>query len=237
MFHPIRAALAAAFAVFLAPAAIAQQVTGGSLTLSHSAFTDNSDVAKTSLLGSVELGFSRDFGLQADLGLARLNGANENATLVTLHGVYHLSETTSAGLFLGIDRIGGESQTFIGLEMGTASGPTGFEAYIGAADGGDETGTMIGLSTRYGISDQFGVGLSLDHLSVDTLDATRYSLNADFSATENVTLFGEVGALRGEIEGASGTEPYVKLGGKITFGAKRGTTFGQRSLLNVLPGS
>ncbi len=236
MFQPTRTAMAVAIVLLAAPAALAQQVTGGSLMLSHSAFVDSSDLSKTSLQGSVELGFSRQLGLQADLGLSRLNLADENATNAVLHGIYHLSETTSVGLFLGMDRLAGSSETFVGLEMGTAAGATGFEGYIGAAESNGVSGTIIGLSTRYGINEQVGVGLSLDHLSVDVLDATRYSLNADYAVTDNIVLFGEVGALRGEVMGLTGSEGYVKLGGEVKFGAKRGTTFGQRSILNILPG-
>jgi hypothetical protein len=236
MFHTTRTAMAAALVLFCAPVAQAQQVTGGSLTLSHSAFTDDTDLSKTSLLGSVELGFNRNYGLQADLGMGRLNNASETVTNAVLHGIYHLSDTTSVGLFLGLDRLDGETQSFVGLEMGTAAGPTGFEAYIGYADDDTDSGTMIGLSTRYGVSEQFGLGVSLDHLSLSAVDATRYSVNADYAVTPNVTLFGEVGALNGQTAGGSGTEGYVKLGGKVTFGAKRGTTFDQRSLLSVIPG-
>ncbi len=230
--------LAAAAALFAlsAPATLAQQVTGGSLTLSHSAFTDDGDFAKTSLGGSVELGFSREFGLQADVGLNRLNAADETATNLVLHGIYHLSEDTSAGLFLGLDHIDGESQSFVGLEFGHQSGRTGFEGYLGRAEDSGVSGTMLGLSTRYAVTEGAGIGLSVDRGEVEDVRLTRYSLNGDIAVAPNMTIFGEVGTLHGSVPGASDSEGYVKLGGKITFGAKRGTTFGQRSLLNVLPG-
>lgn len=229
------AAVAAAFVV-AAPGAMAQQVTGGSITLSHSAFTEDSDVSKTSLTGSVEVGFSRDFSVQFDLGGSRLNFADETVTTGVLHGIYHLNANTSAGVFVGLDRAAGESLNFVGFEFGHMAGRTGFEAYVGRGEEQGVSGTLIGLSTRYAATEQLGVGVSLDQMDVGPLNATRYSLNGDYAVTSNVKVFGEIGAARAEVLGLSDSEGYVKIGGKFTFGAKRGTTFGQRSVLNILPG-
>lgn len=239
MFHPTRAALAAAVVLLCAPAAMAQQVTGGSLTLSHSAFTEDTDVSKTTLHGSVELGLSRDFALQFDLGANRLNDARETTTNVVVHGIYHLNQNTSAGLFAGMDRGAGESLNFIGFEFGHLAGKTGFEAYAARGEEQGVSGTILGLSTRYAATEQLGVGVSLDQFDVGVGNATRYSVNGDYDIVSNVKVFGEIGVLRGSVPlaGVSGSESYVKVGGKVTFGAKRGTTFGQRSLLNMLPGS
>lgn len=229
-------ALAAALCAASASTTVAQQVTGGSLSLSHSAFTDDTSVAKTSLNGAVELGFSREFGVQADLGLNKLNSAGETATNAVLHGIYHLSQNTSAGLFLGLDRVDGDSQSFLGLEFGHNAGRTGFEGYLGRGEDGGESGTLFGMSVRYEMTDAAGIGLSFDRADVSIADATRYSLNGDFAVTQNLKLFGEIGALHGSIGNMSDTEGYVKIGGKFTFGAKRGATFGQRSILNIVPG-
>ena len=47
---------------------------------------------------------------------------------------------------------------------------------------------------------------------------------------------GEVGSAKASALGLSGSEPFVGLGGRVTFGADRGTTFDRRSLLDLLPG-
>lgn len=229
-------AATAALCLMAAAPALSQQVTGGSLSLSHSAFVDETRVAKTALAGSVELGFSRSFSVQADLGFTDLNAVSETATTFTLHGVYHLSDTTSAGLFLGVDSVAGESEEFVGLEFGHQVGRSGFEAYVARAEEDGISGTMIGLSTRYEMGNSGGIGVSLDRAAVEGIRATRYSLNGDLTVADGMKLFGEVGALHGSVGGASDSEGYVKLGAKFTFGAKRGTTFGQRSILNVIPG-
>ncbi|MFN3971707.1 MAG: hypothetical protein ACK4L4_10060 [Gemmobacter sp.] len=236
MYHSFK--VAAAALLVSAPAAMAQQVTGGSLSLSHSFLTDESSISKTTLLGAVEVGLNRDFSLQFDLGLNRLNEVKENTTNFVLHGIYHLNENTSAGLFAGTDRADGESVNFIGFEFGHVAGQTGFEAYAARGEEQGISGTILGLSTRYAATPQFGIGVSVDQLDIGVANARRYSVNGDYDVVPNFKVFGELGVVRGSVPLAelSGSEGYVKLGGKITFGAKRGTTFGQRSLTNLLPG-
>lgn len=227
-----------AFAAAIALASPLQaEVTGGSIGLSHSAFTDDKSVSKTSLDGSVEYRFNQQFSMQGDLSLNEFNESNISLRNLTLHGIYHLSPSTSLGAFVGIDRISGESANLYGLEFGSDMGRTDLEGYVAIGEEEDVDATLLGLSGRYAYTDAVGFGASLDYGDIDgVVDFTRFGVSADYNVTETVNLSAELGEFDINAGGFGGSETYIKLGATVKFGAKRGTTFERRSLTSLFPG-
>ena len=220
-------------ALFAAAPTFAQELRGGSLTFGHSAFVRDTSVSKTSLDGQVEVGFGRSIGLQLDLGISHLNSIGEGSTNATLHGIYHVSDQTSLGLFVGADRLSGQSLDFVGFEVGQEAAKFDIETYIAYGEDSGIDGTIAGFSGRYSVSDSFGIGGSVERGDIGGVGLTRFGLKGDYAATPNIALVAEVGAF--DAPGTS-TEAFVGLGGKFTFGNERGTTFGKRGVVNLIPG-
>jgi hypothetical protein len=216
---------------------VAAEVTGGDIVLSYSAFTDEGDLNRTSLQGAVEYSFGNNFAAQADLGLHNFGLSNEDTTTLTLHGIYHLDDSTSLGAFIGRDRVVGESLTLYGVEAGRDLGRVDVEGYIAGFDDSGIDGIMLGGKGRYAYSEQIGFGASFDYGRIDSsTDLTRLGINADYKFGNGLTLAAEVGQLDANAFGFGGAEAYAKVSVGFEFGAKRGASFDNRSLTRLLPG-
>lgn len=221
--------------LFVAPAAA--QVTGGEVALSYSAFTDQGDVNRTSIEGALEYSFGQNFSMQGDLAHHSFGASNENATTVTLHGIYHLNDSTSLGAFLGRDQAAGENVTTYGLEFGRDLGRIDLEGYLGGFSDSGTDGTLIGGQARYAYTPQIGFGANFDYGRLDSnVDLTRFGVNADYKFAGGPVISAEIGQLHANAFGLGGTEAYAKIGIGFEFGAKRGATFNTRSLTRLLPG-
>lgn len=229
-----RAALTALL-LATAPAAQAFEFTGGQVELSYSGYTDNllKKLDKTAITGSVEVGFSQAFSMQADLGFMNFGFNDDDGTNFGLHSIYHLSDTTSAGFYFGQDRIGGGSLGITGVEIGHQAGMVGLESYLTYAKDSADDGLIFGASAGLDLSDMAEIGVSFDRVDVDNSKASRLALTGAYTMANGFAITGELGSM--EVKGA-GSQPFFGIGGKMTFGAKRGATFGERSLLNLLPG-
>jgi hypothetical protein len=216
--------------------AFAQEVTGGALAFSHSAFLDDTSLSKTGIDGQVEVGFGRHVAFQVDLGFNRLNFVDETTSNLTLHSIYHVTEETSLGLFVGADRVAGQSLDFVGFEVGQEAASFDIEAYVGYGEDSGISGTIGGFSGRYAVSDSFGVGGAIEHGDIGGLNVTRLALQGDYAVAPQLALTAEIGTLHGSGFGGSGSEAFVGLGGKFTFGADGDATFGKRGLINLIPG-
>lgn len=217
-----------------APAVQAAEVTGASLGIDYSAFTDDSTgtVSKTALSGSLELGFDRNFGLQGDLSLGRFGLSDADTASVALHGLYHASENASLGAFFGRDEIEGKGYNFYGAEVGFEQGQFNGDAYVAAGEFSSIDGTLMGIGVGYDATEAFTLGASYDSLDVEGYDLSRAQLEAEYRI-DRFALTAQLGSA--EIENA-GSETYFGLGAKFSFGAKRGATFDQRGVLAVWPG-
>ncbi|MBN2631350.1 MAG: hypothetical protein JXR75_12530 [Rhodobacteraceae bacterium] len=210
-------------------------MTGGSLSLGYSTLTDSDLDAlnKVTLGGSLEMGFSKQFSVQGDLGLSKFGYSDIDNLNFGLHAIFHVSDTTSLGAFAGRDDFDGGDLDYFGIELGHQSGPIGLETYISEADADGETGAVFGLAGNYAFSDTASLGLAYDKINVDGYGASTIALNGEFIATPGLGLTGEVGSA--DIEGL-GSEVFMGIGVKVNFGAKRGATFTQRSVVDLLPG-
>lgn len=225
--------------VLLATSTAAQafEVVGSEARLGFSTLTGDTGVAKTNLQGAVELGFGPRFGMQADLGLFVFKDLGDTATGITLHGLYHVTEQTSLGMFYGQERLNGETARLTGFEVGQTSASFSGEAHIALGKQGGNTMQLMGIGGRYSVSDKFGLGASLQRADLDNdADVTRLGIKADMALGQTATAFVELGNLAGGIDGSGGSEGFVGIGADFKFGAKHGTTFGKRGLFDMLPG-
>lgn len=222
---------------FLGHPVFAQEVTGGSLALSRSGFLGDTRIAKTAIDGQIELGFGRSFSLQGDLGFSNLDAADQTGVTATVHAIYHVTDQTSLGLFYGADRIGGNTVDFTGFEVGQETAAFDLEAYVAYGEESGVSGNVAGASGRYAVNDSLGVGASIQHGDLDGLGITRIGLQGDVAVAPRFSVSAEIGSVSGSAVGTSNSETFIGLGGRITFGADRGATFGKRGLLNLIPGS
>ena len=238
MKHSTLAALCAALSTI--GAVQAAEITGGSVGLSYSAFADDTDVDKLSLSGSVEVGFNRNVSLQFDAGQDSFGASDIDMRAIGLHAIYHMNDATSFGAFYTREeaKLGGltDKTDILGLEFGHETGQVDFEGFVGRGESDDGDGTIFGVSGRYAMANEVGVTGAFDRISSDGIDLDKLTLQLDSDVGQNVNVFVEVGAARVSGFGQSETEPFVGIGGKITFGAERGATFERRSLGDLLPG-
>ena len=211
---------------FGATTAQAVEVTGGSVGLSYSAFADETDLNQWGLEGSMELGFNRNLSLQIDAAYRDFDFTNIDSTLLGLHGIYHMNEATSLGVFYTLEDIEGEEADIFGLEAGYEVQQWQFEGYIANVDTDLGDATLGGIKARYEMQEGFGL----------TGDLSRFAIRLDRDVSVNTNLFLEVGSAKAEAGGVKISEPFVGLGGEIAFGADRGTTFEQRGLTRLIPG-
>ncbi|MFE3838115.1 porin [Pseudogemmobacter sonorensis] len=210
------------------------EVVGGSVAIGYSAFTEETDVNKLNFGGQLEFGLSREFSLQGDVNLSKFGLTDIDNRSIGLHGIYHLSSETSLGAFIGTDRVEGANVDFYGIEAGHQFGQFGLEGYLSRADlEGVADGTVIGLKGEYAITPAALVGVRFDNINVDGYDASRLSLTGQYAFTEGFAVTGELG--NADID-TYGSETFFGLGVKVSFGAKRGATFDQRSVVDLLPG-
>lgn len=226
--------------IAFAQSTAAAELVGGYVDLGYSAFTDNTRVSKRSLSGSGEVAFTRTFGLQADLGLYDLNAISEVGTNVTLHGNFHVGDFTSLGVFAGRDSLNNQGVNFYGVEAGHEAGRVEFEGYASIADAAGNNGsngTLAGLQVRGNINEAWRLKANVDYIDArNGVDATRYSVGADYDFGEGGTFYAEAGGFDANAGTAGANEAFVGFGLRYNLGAKRGTTFGRRGFLDKLPG-
>lgn len=222
-----------------ASAAMAAEVTGNYLDLGYSTFTDSDIGSKFYAAGSAELGFTREFGVQLDLGVYRLDEISETGYNGTLHAIYHASDALSLGVFYARDDVDGSDTDNYGLEAGyDLSNAIGLEGYVSRLDFSSEDGTLLGAQIKGTVAPQLELSASIDYLDAPAdIDLTRFSIGAAYNVGQGANVYGEVGSARASIGSQSDSEAFVGVGLRLNFGAKRGTTFGRRGLLDLLPGA
>lgn len=239
MKNPIVIALLCGASV--ATPAAAQQVTGGEVELAYRSF-DEGDASTTTLGGAVELGLNRNFALQLDVVTSQtsFDGAGDaDFDGVTLHGIYHLNEMTSIGLYGGSDSGEGEEVTTYGAEVGVEFGQIDLEAYLGQAESDGETVDIFGFEAGYLIGNGFELTALLDSQSYDgDASLTTYALRGDYTIANGFSAFASVGTLQldaslGGFGSISENDNFFTLGGTYVFGAERGATFGSRSFYDI----
>lgn len=229
------ALVGAAFCI--SQAAHAVEVTGGSVGLSYSAFVDETDFNHLGIEGSVELGWTRNWATQFDLAHDRFDASGVDTITYGVHGIYHMNDATSFGLFYSVEDGDGDSIDIFGLEAGHEFSNWDVEGYLGRADDGAADADMYGVMGRTELEN--GFGFAAEYRVVDFgngVDIERLSVSLDRDVSANTNLYLEVGTSRLNVLGVSGSEPFIGVGGTYRFGAERGATFGVRNVLGILPG-
>ncbi|WP_299699189.1 hypothetical protein [uncultured Tateyamaria sp.] len=221
----------------IASAAQAVEITGGSVQLKYSAFTEETDLNRVNLEGSMEIGFTQSFSTQIDLGHNSFGETNLDGTNFGLHGIYHLNDTTSLGVFYTREDVEDVDVDIFGIEAGLEMGAFELEGFLGQLDAENEDETIFGFEGRYELNS--GIGLSLGYEDVgssSTANVATTTLRVDRDVTSNLNLFAEIGSTSFDTNIGDADETFVGIGGRYVFGAERGATFNQRGLLRILPG-
>jgi len=221
----------------VAQTANAVEVTGGSINLYYSGFTDETDVSNFGIEGSMEIGFTQAFSAQLDLSHNDFGATNIGVGGYGAHAIWHLDPATSFGAYYGREDFEGADLDNYGVEAGYETAAWEFEGYLGRLDDGGNKSTAFGVSGRYLFQNDLGLTGYYDDAGLgDEVDISRVGIKLDRDVAPNLNLFLEVGSGRLEASGASISEPYLGIGGKLVFGAERGATFEQRGLARILPG-
>lgn len=237
MMTYLRATALCASFITAFPAA-AQQFAGGQADLTYRGY---SDVDTDALSGRVsgEFALSRSFSLQGDLFVGRLNGATGgDATSygATLHGLYHVSGTSTVGAFAtyedfdGFDGIGS-----VGVEAGATFGTVAAEVWLGLSE--DESGTdgnFFGLETRRGLGPVYVFGsVEYYNLSGD-LESVQSGIGVEYKGANGLGLTAKYESLYFEDDGRLGGDTSsISVGATYRFGKRPGTVFGERSLTGI----
>lgn len=219
----------------LATPALAQ-VTGATLELGHSFFTEDDSIAKTTLGGSAEFGFNSRFGVQGDLGYSRLNAIDDSSIALAGHGLFYVNQQVTLGGFYGVEDVRGESTDYYGFEVGQKSDRFNVQAYVGRAESSGLTGSMMGVEGNFALQGGFGLGGKVQHLDIEGLDATRLGVTGQYGFANGLAVTAEVGTVTSDDLGLDGVEPYIGIGARFDLGSTRGTTFNRRSILSVAAG-
>ena len=244
MNYSLGMTLFAASAVLASPS-IAFEFTGGEVSLDYSAYIDDiagEDLNKTSLEGAVEFGFNRNFAMQVDLGFQNFGFIDESGYNPAVHGIYHLTDDTSFGLFLGHDDISSIDADYFGLQAGYESAGFEVEAYwstgdVSEASLGSADVNIFGLAGAVDIAPNFQLTGGINRADFDGgISASQFEVGVRYAASDNFILRASIGSAKEDAFGTSVSENFFTIGGEITFGAERGATFGQRGLLRLFPG-
>lgn len=218
-------------------AAHAVEVTGGSIGLSYSGFTDDLDVNRLGLEGSVELGWTQNWSTQLDLAFNRFDASGADTNSLGVHTIYHLNEATSFGLFYTLENGDGDDVDIVGLEAGHEFGTWDVEGFFGKADSaGAGSANIFGLMGRTELQNGYGFAAEYQSVDVGGIDIERVSVRVDRDLNPSTNLFVAVGMARVSAGAVSGSEPFVGFGGSYRFGAERGATFKVRNVSRILPG-
>jgi len=215
----------------------AVEVTGGSVGLSFSGFTDDLDVNRLALEGSVEFGWTRNWASQLDLTFNQFGSSGADTRSLGVHTIYHLNDATSFGLFYTIEDGDGDDVDIVGLEAGHELGNWDVEGFFGKADSaGAGSANMLGVMGRTELKNGYGFAAEYQSVDVGGIDVERLSVSVDRDLNDSTNLFVEVGTARVRVGGVSGSEPFIGFGGTYRFGADRGATFNARNVSRILPG-
>ena len=188
---------------------------------------------KTTLSGSAEIGFTREFSVQGDLSFSKFGATDFDSSNIALHSIFHAGSATSFGAYVGREHAEGDNLDYYGLEAGHSVGQFGGEIYVSNAKEDGVNGNLYGISGSYAINEQFSLNANYDKLDIEDLDAHRVQVGFEYRVDESFSFNGHFG--QAEIEDL-GSNDYVGIGAKFAFGPQKRTTFEQRNLLRVIPG-
>ena len=228
-----KAVLAAAVVSVVSVPVVAQGISGGQLGIEYNAPTDGSDFGGTTYSGGLEYSINRKFAVGVDLSGYKPDNIDTDFTSATVHGIYHLSDTASAGVFVGRDKDDGANVNLYGLEGGTEFMGGTVGGYIGKADGETADGTLFGVDGVYALQNGFSVIGDFDSQSIEGNSASQISVGGQYDLNGGPSFYAKVGSVNAD---GRDDQTFISIGAEVAFGAKRGTTFDQRSTFESLGG-
>jgi len=221
----------AALAACLPALAAAQGFSGAELSVETGLSSDGGDIGTAIYGASLEFGLMQRIAVAADLSHIGFGAFGSDARNATLRGIYQLGDGVALGFFAGQERLDSFDATFYGLEGATDLGAGRIEGYLMQSQGGASDGHIIGVSGAYDFSASLSAIGSLDVAEMDT-SARRISVGGEYRLPGGPAVFAEIGQ-----EDADGdAEIFLSLGARIGIGMQGGTTFGRRSIADLLPG-
>ena len=217
----IAAILVAAFA----SPAVAQEFSGGEIGLEYNINADDTSTDVSSYNAGVEFSFGREYAISVTAANLDI-GDSDSATRLTLHGLYHLNPGSTVGLFYSADE---DDVAGYGVQGGTVLGLGEIGGYIGQRSVADSNATIVGFESRTQVADQITFFTDFDIASFDEVTSTTSELGVSYLFEQGPEAYVQVGrqSLSGDdIEDQGDT--YIGIGARISFGAKRGTTFESR---------
>lgn len=202
--------------------AFAQQFTGGELGVEYNQLSDSSSVDGTLYHGGVEVAFNRDFSFSLNLESQNFPG---DFNVATVHGIYHLSEETSVGLFYSASD---EDFTNFGIEGGIEIWDGDIGGYIGQVDVDGETAVIFGLSSNNPIGANFSLFSDLDLVADSDIAVSTQEYGVEYNIPGGADIYAQYGIVEAFTAAGSGSTDYFGIGARIQFGAERGTTFETR---------
>ncbi|MCP1167207.1 hypothetical protein NHG85_01475 [Limimaricola sp. ASW11-118] len=227
----------------VAAAASAQGLAGGTLALETSAFFEEGAIGHTSYSGGLQFDIGLGFGAAVDLASYGFSGFGADGSNATLHALYDFGpfvmglDGAVVGAFVGRDDYEEGDAEIYGIEAAASVFGLRGEGYLAHHDGTRGGAAVAGLSARYEITPAIFAMGEIGFADADEEGAlTRVALGGGYRIDGGPRLWGELGRIEAEDEAFGGDETFLAIGAEIGFGALSGTSFGTRSLFDVVPG-
>lgn len=234
-----KAAIAAAVLTVVGTPIFAQGITGGQLGVEYNMPTDGSDFGGTTYSGGLEYAITRQISVSVDATGYATDNLDISGSNISLHGIYHLSDSASAGVFIGSDKLedADESVTVYGVEGGTEFMGGAVGGYLGFTDSSGVDSTVFGADGAYALSNGFSVVGGLDVLSSDAdTTVSRLTLGAQYEIQGGPELYAHVGNVSASDTSSAADQTFIGIGARVAFGAQRGTTFEGHSIFDAVAG-
>ena len=225
----IKTAIPAVVFIAMAHGAFAQSFTGGELTIDAYGFSDGDDPSAVNYSGALEYAINRNFSVSADLSIYDFSLFEDNINNAALHGIYHVNDVTSVGVFFGSEESNDDRASFFGLEGGYETAAVEVEAYFAVYDD-DGNSNVLGLDGAYQFNDNISAIGTFGYGDVGDLDIRRYSAGAEYTFDNGPAVYAELG----RIDAGDVDSNFIGIGASIAFGAERGTTFDRRGIFETL---
>lgn len=203
--------------------AAAQEFTGGELGFEYNQLLDDGSFDGTNYFAGVEVGITRSFSF--GLNLSQLDFQDDTST-ATLHGIYHMNDTTSFGAFYSAKE---DDVRIIGVEGGIEIWGGDIGGFIGQLSDGTDDAIVFGLDSNTPIGNSaFSVFTDFDIAADDDIAASTNEIGVGYTINGGPEVFVQYGRADVSASGVSGSTDYIGFGAQIQFGAERGTTFDVR---------
>lgn len=213
-------------------AATAQGFAGAEVEAEILAFADDTSLGETRYAAGLEFDLPAGFALGANLAYHGFRGLDLDGQNATLHGQYELTGGMKVGGFYAHDSLEDGDVDAYGVEASTTvAGALALDGALGRydAEGGD--GAYLSAAASYPMGRFALTGFA--GAVTGELDASRLSVGGEMRiGGRGPTLYAEVGKADMDGEG----EAYLSLGARVGLGRNGGTTFGNRGLLEIVPG-